>query len=279
MTVDGLEFHGQISFLKAGIAFASHVTTVSENYAREITTQEHGCGLDGLLRVRKDRGELTGILNGIDGSWEMLRAEATEDGFLANWKTRKTEEVRRMFGLDESEGPLFSIISRLVHQKGVDLSVRAAELIVANGGQLVITGEGDPDLENAVKALAERHPGSVAAYVGFDDERARVMYGGSDFLLMPSRFEPCGLGQMYAQSQAALPVACRTGGLADTIDDGHTGFLFARAESFALQRAVGRAFRAFWSGPVMDTMRRKAIAKSFDWSGSARQYTSLYTAA
>ena len=276
MTLDGLEFHGRISFLKAGIAYASHVTTVSSNYAREITTPEHGCGLDGLLRVRDGRGELTGILNGIDSSWETLRTEAEETGFLAHFKTEKQSEVRRLFGLEESEGPLFSIISRLVHQKGVDLSVQAAELIVANGGQLVVTGQGDPELERAVKALAERHPGSVAAHIGFDDDEARVMYGGSDFLLMPSRFEPCGLGQMYAQSQAALPIARSTGGLADTIEDGHTGFLFAHAESFALKRAVGRAFRAFWSRPIMDAMRRKALAKTYDWSGSASRYKSLY---
>ncbi len=252
------------------------MTTVSANYAREITTPEHGCGLDGLLRKRNEQGELTGILNGIDSSWESLKDDAARDGFLTNWKTAMTAEVRSQFGLDKSEGPLFSIISRLVHQKGIDLSLQAAELIVANGGQLVVTGRGEPELETAVQALADRHPGAVAAHIGFDDAEARAMYGGSDFLLMPSRYEPCGLGQMYAQSQAALPIASRTGGLADTIEDGETGFLLAHASSFALKQAIGRAFRAFWSRAPLEAMRSNAVAKTFDWANSADAYKSLY---
>ena len=146
-----------------------------------------------------------------------------------------------------------------MHQKGIDLSIQAAEMIVANGGQLVVTGQGEPELERAVEKLADRHPGAVAARIGFDDAEARAMFEGSDFLLMPSRFEPCGLGQMYAQSQASLPIAYRTGGLADTIDDGGTGFLFSTANEFALKRAVGRAFRTYWSG---DAVRRHAAERA-----------------
>jgi starch synthase len=184
-----------------------------------------------------------------------------------------------MFQLEDTEGPLFSIVSRLVHQKGIDLSIEAAEMIVANGGQLVVTGQGEPALERAVEKLAEAHPGAVAARIGFDDAEARVMFEGSDFLLMPSRFEPCGLSQMYAQSQASLPIAYRTGGLADTIDDGGTGFLFSTASEFALKRAVGRAFRAYWSNEPFDVMRQNALSKRFDWGGPARRYRSLYSAA
>jgi starch synthase len=276
INIDGLEFHGRMSFLKAGIAFASHVTTVSETYAREITTAEHGCGLDGLLRARSERGELTGILNGIDSDWEKIAAEASGPEYVAQWKQEKASELRRLFRLEDSEGPLFSIVSRLVHQKGIDLSIQTAEMIVANGGQLVVTGQGEPELERAVEDLEVKHPGAVAVRIGFDDSEARAMYSGSDFVLMPSRFEPCGLGQMYAQSQASLPIASRTGGLADTIEDGSTGFLISTANDFALKRAVGRAFRAFWSTEAMSAMRVNALAKRFDWPRSADQYMGLY---
>ena len=276
--MDGVEFHGRLSFLKAGIFYASQVTTVSETYAREITSHEHGCGLGGLLRGRSERGELTGILNGIDSSWETFAREAETPEFVRDWKTRKARELRRMFQLDDAEGPLFSIVSRLVHQKGVDLSIQAAQMIVANGGQLAVIGQGEPALERAVEALADEHPGAVAARIGFDDAEARAIYEGGDFLLMPSRFEPCGLAQMYAQSQASLPIACRTGGLVDTIDDDGTGFLFGAANEFALKRAVGRAFRAYWAGERFDAMRRNALAKRFDWEGPAKRYRTLYAA-
>ena len=278
MSINGVEFHGRVSFLKAGIFYASQVTTVSATYAQEITMCEHGCGLDGLLRERADRGELTGILNGIDARWESFAREAQGPEFVRDWKTRKARELRALFRLDDAEGPLFSIVSRLVHQKGVDLSIQAAEMIVANGGQLVVAGQGEPELERAVEALAQRHPGAVAAHIGFEDADARAIYEGGDFLLMPSRFEPCGLGQMYAQSQATLPIANRTGGLVDTIDDGDTGFLFSNPSEFALKRAIGRAFRTYWSGERFDDMRQNALSKKFDWTGSAKRYRNLYAA-
>ncbi len=279
MQLNGVEFHGRVSFLKAGIFYASQVTTVSETYAHEITSIEHGCGLDGLLRARSERGELSGILNGIDSSWEDFARAAQGPDFVRDWKSQKAQELRHLFQLDDAEGPLFSIVSRLVHQKGVDLSIQAAELIVANGGQLVVTGQGEPELERAVETLALTYPGKVAARIGFDDAQARAMYEGGDFLLMPSRFEPCGLSQMYAQSQASLPIAYRTGGLADTIEDGGTGFLFATASEFALKRAIGRAFRTFWSEPHLGAMRQNALAKRFDWRGSAARYRKVYDAA
>ena len=279
MQLEGVEFHGRLSFLKAGIFYASQVTTVSETYAQEITSQENGCGLDGLLRARSERGELSGILNGIDASWEAFGAAAEGPEFVRDWKSQKARELRRMFQLDDAQGPLFAIVSRLVHQKGVDLSIQAAETIVANGGQLAVIGQGDPTLERAVETLATKFPGKVAARIGFDDAQARQMYEGGDFLLMPSRFEPCGLSQMYAQSQASLPIAYRTGGLVDTIDDGGTGFLFAAPSEFALKRAVARAFRAFWSGRRFDDMRQNALAKRFSWANSAARYRRVYDAA
>lgn len=277
-SLEGLEFHGRISFLKAGISYASHVTTVSETYAREITTSEHGCGLDALLRQRMEAGELTGIVNGIDDSWSIPEIQDNPVA-MRKWKAHHAAEIRRRFKLSASAGPIFSIISRLVHQKGIDLSIEAAETIVRNGGQIVVTGRGEPELEQAVESLASRHKGSVAAHIGFDDEEARTMFAGSDFLLMPSRFEPCGLSQMYAQRSASLPIAYRTGGLADTIEDGETGFLFSVLDGRALRAAVNRALTIFRSKPGIRKMRAQALSKRFDWSRSARRYADLYASA
>lgn len=273
--VDGVEFHGKISFLKAGIFYASHVTTVSETYAKEITTHEMGCGLDGLLRTRAEEGALTGIVNGIDASWD---AGETNGNWAAlqKWKKAHAEEIRRHFQLSASAGPLFSIISRLVHQKGIDLSILAAETIVRNGGQLVVTGRGEPRFEHAIESLAARHKGQIAANIGFCDKQARQIFAASDFLLMPSRFEPCGLSQMYAQKSGALPIAFRTGGLADTIEDGRTGFLFSTLNIGELAGAVTRAMNVFRSKPIIRRMRQYASAKRFDWGDSARAYLSLY---
>jgi starch synthase len=276
--VNGSEFHGKLSFLKTGIYYASHVTTVSETYAHEITTADHGCGLDGLLSARMQHGELTGILNGIDESWTELADDIRTNDDVGIWKAKNAEEVRKLFGLSASEGPLFSIVSRLVHQKGIDLSIEVADTIVQNGGQLVVTGKGDPEIEDAVRELAKRHPGSVGARIGFDDGEARAMFSGSDFLLMPSRFEPCGLGQMYAQSVGSLPIAYKTGGLADTIDDGRSGFLFSALNERGLTHAVTRALGTFRSKSRFGRMRENALSKRFGWANSARRYLSLYSA-
>jgi starch synthase len=277
--VNGSEFHGKLSFLKTGIFYASHVTTVSETYAREITTADHGCGLDGLLSSRMNDGELTGILNGIDASWTELSDDVRTNDDVGVWKARNAEEVRDLFGLSASNGPLFSIVSRLVHQKGIDLSIDVADTIVQNGGQLVVTGQGEPAIEEAVRKLAKRHPGSVGARIGFNDSEARAMFSGSDFLLMPSRFEPCGLGQMYAQSVGSLPIAYKTGGLADTIDDGRSGFLFSSPNERSLTHAVVRALGAFRSKTRISRMRKNALSKRFDWAASARRYLGVYSAA
>lgn len=276
--LDGMEFHGQISFLKAGISYASHVTTVSETYAREITTPTHGCGLDGLLRRRLDAGELTGIINGIDDSWSNPEIDNNPLA-MQRWKAHHAEEVRRRFRLSASSGPIFSIVSRLVHQKGIDLSIAAADTILRNGGQLVVTGRGEPQIERAIEELAFRHKGQVAAHIGFDDQEARAMFSGSDFLLMPSRFEPCGLSQMYAQRSASLPIAYRTGGLADTIEDGRTGFLFSALCRHAFGTAVDRAITSFRSRRTIQRMRRQAVSKRFDWAASASRYVDLYATA
>ncbi|MGD0640885.1 MAG: glycogen synthase GlgA [Roseiarcus sp.] len=274
---NGIEFHGQLSYLKAGIYYASHVTTVSETYAREITRLESGCGLHGLLAGRAREGKLTGILNGIEDDWGLAAsgggaAPADPDA----WKQANAEAVRKSFGLAVSKGPLFAIISRLVHQKGVDLSIEAADEIVAAGGQIVATGSGEKRFEQALLDLHRRHPEAIGASIGFDDDEARRMFAGSDFLLMPSRFEPCGLTQMYAQKSGSLPIAHRTGGLADTIDDDETGFLFDAETADALSSAVRRATTAFASRGRFKAMRRRAMSRDFAWTRPAGRYGALY---
>jgi starch synthase len=274
---NGIEFHGKVSYLKSGIYYASHVTTVSETYAREITRSETGCGLDGLLAGRAREGKLTGILNGIDDDWSFAAVCASQaPGEAEAWKEANADAVRKSFGLAVSKGPLFAIISRLVHQKGVDLSIEAADEIISAGGQIVATGSGEKRFEDAMLALRRRHPGAVGVNIGFDDEQARQIYAGSDFLLMPSRFEPCGLSQMYAQKNGSLPIAHRTGGLADTIEDGVTGFLFNSISGEALSWALRRATATFASRGRMNGMRRRAMARDFAWSSSANRYGALY---
>ena len=184
--------------------------------------------------------------------------------------------MRKSFGLAVSKGPLFAIISRLVHQKGVDLSIEAADEIVAEGGQIVAAGRGEKRFEDAILDLHRRHPDAIGADIGFDDDEARQMFAGSDFLLMPSRFEPCGLTQMYAQKSGSLPIAHRTGGLADTIEDGETGFLFDAETVDGLSSAVRRAIAAFASRGRIRAMRRRAMARDFAWNRPAGRYCALY---
>jgi starch synthase len=273
--LDGVEFHGRISFMKSGIVYSSHVTTVSQTYAREITTEAQGCGLHGLLKARLDEGRLHGIVNGIDDSWSARADEASFED-IVQWKKSNAAEIRDTFDLEPSRGPLFSIISRLVHQKGIDLSIEAADMILADGGQLVVIGRGDPEIEDQISRMAKRHPGSIAARIGFDDTEAKKLFAGSDFLLMPSRFEPCGLSQMYAQKSGSLPIAHKTGGLADTIDDGVSGFLFSTLNVPSLKAAVFRALGAFHSKKALRVMRGNALAKPYDWRSSALRYADLY---
>ncbi len=277
--IGGLEFHGSVSFLKAGISFASEVATVSATYAHEITTPEYGCGLDGLLRARAEQGRLTGILNGIDESWDPRFGHNIASPFdvkdLAG-KQKNADKVRAAFGLAVSRGPLFAVVSRLVHQKGLDLMMAAADTVVRSGGQIAIMGQGEPEVEAALGSLSQRHRGAIALKVGFDEVEARCMYAGSDFLLMPSRFEPCGLSQMYAQRFGSLPIARRTGGLADSIEDGVTGFLFQAVSSDSCIEAVRRALDVFGRSSLLQKMRRVAMRRDFGWSRSVAAYRGLY---
>ncbi|MEO3385356.1 glycogen synthase GlgA [Mesorhizobium sp. CAU 1741] len=277
--MEGVEFYGRMSFLKAGIYYSSHVTTVSSTYAHQITTPEFGCGLEGLLRTRASQDRLTGILNGVDESWDPQSDPHLAAGFDSldlNGRKLNARDARETFGLEVSRGPLFAIISRLVHQKGIDIAAQAVEDIVTRGGQVAVTGQGEPAMESALRDLARRYPGNVGLRIGFDEAEARRLYAGSDFLLMPSRFEPCGLSQMYAQRYGSLPVAHRTGGLADTIEDDETGFLFSHLSIAGLMDGIFRAFDAFGSPRKMAEMRRKAMKRPLNWLQSSRRYGALY---
>ena len=274
-----MEFYGKMSFLKAGMAYSSHITTVSATYAQEITTPDFGCGLDGFLAAKTQQGLLSGIPNGIDESWDAATDPHLFCPFsIGDWdgKAVNAAHVRELFGLDDSEGPLFAVVSRLVYQKGLDLTEAVSEYIVKSGGQIAIIGRGEPEEEQAMRELALRFPGQIGVRIGFNETDARRMFAGSDFLLMPSRYEPCGLSQMYAQRFGSLPVARNTGGLADTIEDGVTGFLFDESTVESYQEALSRAFKVFAFPDLLNAMRCRAMAAPFNWCKAVEPYAELY---
>lgn len=279
LSPEGMEFHGDLSFLKAGINYATQVTTVSQTYAHEITSPAFGCGLEGLLRRKASEGLLTGYVNGIDSSWQSRTDPRLVQGFGPNdWagKAANTRYVERTFGFAEESAPLFAVVSRLVHQKGIDLTIATAEHIVAQGGRIAIIGQGEQALEQQVEALAARHPGRIGVNLAFCETEARRIIAGSDFLLMPSRYEPCGLSQSYAQCYGSLPIARRTGGLADTIEDGVTGFLFREATVENYRHAIDRALNVFRRPLLLNAMRCKAMAAPLYWHQSIAPYDRLY---
>jgi starch synthase len=271
--------HGRISFLHEGIAKATYLTTVSESYARQITEPTYGCGLDALLRKRALEGRLIGIVNGIDNSWDPQSDPSLVAPFaIGEWEKRQenTLRLREEMGLRQQDGPLFAVISRMVQQKGVDLICEAAPQIIAAGGQLALIGRGDPAIERTIARLPRRFPGRVTAHIGFEEGLARRMFAGADFLLMPSRYEPCGLSQMYAQAYGCLPLAHATGGLIDTIEDGVTGLLFRDATVSELRRCLQRAFRIYAEQLLLNAMRGAAMLEKRGWDGPGRQYAALY---
>ena len=276
--IDGVEFYGRMSFLKAGLSYAGLINTVSPTYAREIQSPEHGCGLDGLLRHRA--GALSGILNGIDASaWN----PATDPHLARNYDARTLEkkaankaELQRRLGLaPDPFVPLFGQVGRMTRQKGVDLVLQAAASIVPSG-QLAILGSGDRELEQALAQLARRHPGRVAVQVGFDEGLAHLIEAGADLFLMPSRYEPCGLNQMYSQRYGTPPIVHATGGLADTVEDGTNGFAFRRFAAEDLVEAVGRALRCYGRPAAWRAVQRAGMERDFSWSAAARRYADLY---
>jgi starch synthase len=278
--IEGLEFYGRLSFLKGGLVFADGITTVSPTYSREIQGEELGCGLDGLLRSRRD--VLRGILNGIDvDAWNPMTDERLPERYSWNSLDKKAANKaalqRRLNLAEEPSLPLLGAVCRFTHQKGVDLIAAAAEEIVNQPAQLCLLGRGDRQIETVLAALAARYPRAVAVAIGFNEELAHLIEAGADLFLMPSRFEPCGLNQMYSQRYGTPPVARATGGLADTVNDGETGFLFDRAESTALIAAVRRGVATYRDERRWRELQRRGMARDFSWSGPARQYADLYS--
>jgi len=279
-SVEGLEFHGRLSFLKAGLAYADAITTVSPSYAREIQGEALGCGLDGLLRQRREA--LTGILNGIDTEiWNPATdalITAPYDAARLEGKALNKQALQFRLRLKvDPQVPLIGVVSRLTHQKGSDLVADAMDELVKIPAQFAVLGTGEARTEAALRAAAERYPGRVGVTIGFDEGLAHAIEAGSDIFLMPSRYEPCGLNQMYSQRYGTPPVAHATGGLIDTIEDGKTGFLFARPEADALCAAVRRAVDSRRDPGGWRDMQRRAMRRDFSWSAAARQYAALYS--
>ncbi len=282
--IDGIEFHGQASFLKGGLQFADRVNTVSPTYAREIQTPEMGAGLDGLLRHRK--AHLSGILNGADYEiWDPSRnpnliRNYGVDGAVEGKAACKRDLQMRMDLDPKAEAPLFGVVSRMSDQKGLDLVLAVADRLIAAGGQLVVLGSGDPAEETAYMALAEARKGSVAVQVGYDEPLAHRIQAASDALLVPSRFEPCGLTQLYAMRFGTLPVVRRTGGLADTVIDVRephgTGILFDTASVVGLWSALERTFALYADRDAWRAALRRAMQQDFGWTRAARAYRDLY---
>jgi starch synthase len=285
--IDGLEFHGRINFMKAGLNFADHITTVSPTYAREIQGAEQGCGLDGLLRRHAAR--LSGILNGVDPLvWDprhdRLLPAAYDAGNLAG-KARIKAALQRELGLAEDAGaPLLCVVSRLAEQKGLHLVQEALPRLVDLGVQFALLGSGDHAMEQAFRAQAAAWPRQVAARIGYDEPFAHRLVAGSDVILVPSRFEPCGLTQLYGLTCGTLPLVRRVGGLADTVaevrletlDSSATGFVFDGFSAAALLGAVEQML-ALWRRPRdWALVQRRAMQTDCSWEPAARQYLQLY---
>jgi starch synthase len=277
-SIDGVEFHGRLSFLKGGLACADLVNTVSPGYAREIQTPEFGCGFDGLLRHRA--AALSGILNGIDGAiWDPSRdphLPARYDAATLERKGASKAELQRRMGLEpDPRIPLIGQVGRLTEQKGVDLVLAAADEL-SRHAQLVVLGSGERAFESALRELAAAHPGRIAVHIGFDEALAHLVEAGSDLFLMPSRYEPCGLNQMYSQRYGTPPVVRATGGLADSVEDGATGFVFQNQDTQELLQAVDRALAARQDPARWRTIQRAGMARDFSWTAAARRYADLY---
>ena len=277
--LEGVEYYGSMSFLKAGLYYADWITTVSPSYAEEIQLDPTGMGMQGLLSERK--GKLTGILNGIDtADWNPssdLHLPCEFSHRAPSGKKRCKQLLQADLNLAPiANAPLFGIISRLTHQKGLDWIIQNAGTILQNGGQIALLGTGDPGLEEAFRSLAEGNPGKVAAVIGYDEGLSHRIEAAADFFLMPSRFEPCGLNQMYSQRYGTLPIVHATGGLKDTVEDGESGFVFNEPSPLALSQAIQRAFAAFADKKVLRRMVSTAMAKDYSWETSARTYQTVY---
>jgi len=288
MTVEGVEYFGGIGFLKAGIRLADRITTVSPTYAREILTPEFGMALDGLLRSRA--ASIDGIVNGIDDEIWDPETDATlpQDYSALRLEDRPVnrEALQSKFGLaPEADAPLFGVVSRLTSQKGLDLLLACLPGLVERGGQLALLGTGEPSLQQGFGAMAAAYPNAVGCVIGYDETLAHLIQAGCDFLVVPSRFEPCGLTQLCALRYGAAPLVARVGGLADTVIDANeaalnagvaTGVQFYPPDIGALDHAISRAFDLCRNPELMHRLRLNGMRADVSWRQPAKRYAALY---
>lgn len=286
-SVEGVEYYGGVGYLKAGVECADAVTTVSPTYAVEIRTQAFGMGLDGLLNNRS--ATVFGVLNGIDmEAWNPATDPALASRYSANSLNNRLANkaaVQEQFGLEPSDGPLFVVVSRLTWQKGIDLLVSCIDQIVAAGGQLAVLGSGEAELENAVRDAAMRYPGRVGLITGYNEPLSHLLQGGGDVIVVPSRFEPCGLTQLYALRYGCIPLVSRVGGLNDTVIDANvaalqaevaTGVQFAPPTEMALADAIRRTLDLYADQKTWKKMQRRGMKSDVSWETSAARYAQLY---
>ncbi len=278
----GFEYWGKVSTMKAALVWSDRITTVSPTYAAELQTPEYGMGMEGLLRSRE--ADVRGILNGIDADvWN-----PATDPDIATYKTpkgkaRAKKQLQKEFGLKPSDGPLCAVISRLSHQKGLDLLLQALPALIDQGGQLVLLGSGDPALETAFRDAAQ-HP-NVAVHIGYDEALSHRIMAGADAILVPSRFEPCGLTQLYGLRYGTVPVVAMTGGLADTVIHANpmalragvaTGLQFQPVTAHALAQALIRTRELYRDKAAWEMLQRNAMRQNVGWEASAAEYAALY---
>ena len=285
-TIDGLEFYGQVNFLKGALIYSTVVTTVSRKYALEVQTPEYGFGLDGVLRQRP--GRVTGILNGVDYSeWDpsvdkLIAARYTPDKLEGKQACKL--DLLRSFGLPETDAqlPIIGIVSRFTRQKGADLIADAADRMMKEKLRLIALGTGEPEYEQLFRQLASRFPGRVAVKIAYDNTLAHKIEAGADMFLMPSYYEPSGLNQMYSLRYGTVPIVRATGGLDDTIEEFNpatgegTGFRFTSYSGTALLGAVSKALEVFADSAKWTRLMRNGMAKDFSWARSATEYRKLY---
>jgi starch synthase len=282
-----MEYYGDISFLKGGLMTSDAITTVSPTYAREILTPKFGMGMEGVLKLRRDR--LKGILNGIDDDvWNPETDSYLPQTFdIANvdLKRKNRRRLVQKMGLHDDGGPIFSAISGLTWQKGMDMLAYASDYLVFSGAKLIVCGKGDPEIERMLLDAAEKHPGRIAVNIGYSEEIAHLIHGGSDAIIQPSRFEPCGLTQLYGRRYGAFPDVSRTGGLAETVIDANdaamnaqvaTGFQFHPVTTDGLCQAIRRAIDVYNNPKQWQQLQNQGMKARFSWERSAGQYAALF---